>query len=224
MLWWFWITEDIEEWARKDKWTCSRGFSEQLAPCEEKGERWKVLPCDQFKIVFNHFIAYLLFKMEGLSHLKHVIQKEGWMCKLDFKHKKSCQNLSRTSLVSLKNNIGIDQGIGLNSSTTQTLELATIQLRFFQYQQIVCLRYKNEQSASTNIVEGVCNGVWILEKCSERERDKFTRKHARTTGNRTSFYLQQREYSENQTFSDRPDSHVLSFWKWGEQGANEWLN
>ena len=34
--------------------------------------------------------------MEGLSHLKHVIQKEDWMCKLDFKDKKvvkTCQDL-----------------------------------------------------------------------------------------------------------------------------------
>ena len=31
--------------------------------------------------------------MEGLSHLKHVIQKEGWMCKLDFKDKKKLSKL-----------------------------------------------------------------------------------------------------------------------------------
>ena len=51
----------------------------------------------------------------------------------------------------------------------------------------------------------------LRERERERERDKFTRKHAGTIGNRTSFYLQQREYGENQTFSDRPDNHVLSF-------------
>ena len=35
--------------------------------------------------LFNQFVPFLHLKIEGLPHLKHIIQEGDWMCKLDLK-------------------------------------------------------------------------------------------------------------------------------------------
>ena len=56
---------------------------------------------------------------------------------------KTSQNLLRSHSATL---LELTRVVGLLSSTIQAVESAKIQLRYFQQQQIVCLRKKNELS------------------------------------------------------------------------------
>ena len=78
----FEIKEDIQKRGNKENSTCSRGVFEQLIPCG--GKNGSYCPVINLKLL-NQFILFLHFKMEGLSQLKHLIQEEDWMCKLDQK-------------------------------------------------------------------------------------------------------------------------------------------
>ena len=67
---------ELKEMLRKGEIMRNQSAFEQLIPCGEK--RRRLSPCDKSKM-FNQFIPFLHFKMEGLSQLKHIIQKEDWM-------------------------------------------------------------------------------------------------------------------------------------------------
>ena len=74
--------KDVEERGNKANSACSWEFLNNLFLVGKK--RRKLSPSNQSKNV-ELVHVFLHFKMEGLSHLKHLIQEADWMNKLDLK-------------------------------------------------------------------------------------------------------------------------------------------